>query len=230
MSAEASEERMSPETAGPRGEWSAPREGMGLALSGGGYRAALFGLGSLWRLNELGLLPRLKRITSVSGGSLTAGVVAARWSELTFDGTGCATNFHSVVVQRLRLFCSCTLDWKAILAGLIRFVSAAGVTRRVYEQHLVRTPAGKVATLGDLPAAEAGPDFVFYATGLQTGSSFRFSRDGLYDWKLGRLPAPQASLGTALAASAAFPPLLSPIRLKTHAAHWLYAPEGPRLP
>ena len=31
----------------------------GLALSGGGYRAALFHLGSLWRLNELSWLKRL---------------------------------------------------------------------------------------------------------------------------------------------------------------------------
>ena len=39
---------------------------LGLALSGGGYRATLFGLGSLWRLNDAGLLGRLDRITSVS--------------------------------------------------------------------------------------------------------------------------------------------------------------------
>ena len=35
-------------------------------------RAALFHLGSLWRLNELGWLKRLAEITSVSGGSITA--------------------------------------------------------------------------------------------------------------------------------------------------------------
>jgi len=32
------------------------RDGLGLCLSGGGYRAALFHLGGLRRLNELGLL------------------------------------------------------------------------------------------------------------------------------------------------------------------------------
>ncbi len=31
-----------------------PRPGMGLCLSGGGYRAMLFHLGAIWRLNELG--------------------------------------------------------------------------------------------------------------------------------------------------------------------------------
>ena len=43
-------------------------EGLALCLSGGGYRAMLFHLGTLWRLNELGYLPKLDRISSVSGG------------------------------------------------------------------------------------------------------------------------------------------------------------------
>ena len=33
-----------------------PRPGIGLCLSGGGYRAMLFHVGAIWRLNELGLL------------------------------------------------------------------------------------------------------------------------------------------------------------------------------
>ncbi len=35
----------------------------GLALSGGGYRATLFALGSLRRLNKLGMLKTLSKIT-----------------------------------------------------------------------------------------------------------------------------------------------------------------------
>ena len=50
-----------------------------LCLSGGGYRAMLFHVGALWRLNEAGYLPRLDRISSVSGGSITAGVLGATW-------------------------------------------------------------------------------------------------------------------------------------------------------
>jgi hypothetical protein len=45
-------------------------EGIALCLSGGGYRAMLFHLGGLWRLNELGHLPKLARVSSVSGGSV----------------------------------------------------------------------------------------------------------------------------------------------------------------
>jgi hypothetical protein len=48
----------------------AERDGIGLCLSGGGYRAALFHLGALRRLNEFGMLARLRTISSVSGGSI----------------------------------------------------------------------------------------------------------------------------------------------------------------
>jgi NTE family protein len=49
-----------------------PSDSLALCLSGGGYRAMVFHLGALIRLNELGLLPRLKRVSSVSGGSITS--------------------------------------------------------------------------------------------------------------------------------------------------------------
>src|ERR687896_176823 len=52
------------------------RQGIGLCLSGGGFRATLFHLGALRRLNELGVLHRIKTISSVSGGSLMALVLA----------------------------------------------------------------------------------------------------------------------------------------------------------
>src|SRR5581483_8867572 len=63
-----------------------PNPGIGLCLSGGGYRAMLFHLGTLWRLNEAGILPKLTRISSVSGGSITSGVLGAYWNQLAFDG------------------------------------------------------------------------------------------------------------------------------------------------
>jgi hypothetical protein len=49
-----------------------PAEGVALCLSGGGYRAMLFHLGALWRLNEAGVLKAIRRISSVSGGSVVA--------------------------------------------------------------------------------------------------------------------------------------------------------------
>src|SRR4051812_17346625 len=87
---------------------------VGLALSGGGFRATLFHLGALWRLNELGWLRRLDIITSVSGGSIINGVLATRWSTLTWnslpDGTQTATNFATQIAAPIRDFCTRSID------------------------------------------------------------------------------------------------------------------------
>ena len=56
--------------------------GLALCLSGGGYRAMVFHVGALWRLNELGLIPRIARYSSVSGGSITAATLGLNWKKL----------------------------------------------------------------------------------------------------------------------------------------------------
>jgi NTE family protein len=58
-----------------------PEAGIGICLSGGGYRAMLYHVGALWRLNEVGLLTKAARISSVSGGSITAAWLARVWAE-----------------------------------------------------------------------------------------------------------------------------------------------------
>ncbi len=71
---------------GPPNEVQKPPEaGAALCLSGGGYRAMVFHIGVLWRLYEAGLLKSVKRISSVSGGSITAGVLALKWHKLSFN-------------------------------------------------------------------------------------------------------------------------------------------------
>ena len=45
---------------------------IGLALSGGGYRAAAYHIGTLRALHKLNVLDRVDVISSVSGGSITA--------------------------------------------------------------------------------------------------------------------------------------------------------------
>src|SRR3712207_5885376 len=52
------------------------RTGIALCLSGGGFRAALFHLGALRRLNELGILSQIDTITCVSGGSIVGAHLA----------------------------------------------------------------------------------------------------------------------------------------------------------
>ena len=64
-----------------------------LCLSGGGYRAMLFHLGALLRLNEFGYLPKINRFSSVSGGSIMAAWLGLVWNKLKFDQNGVANNF-----------------------------------------------------------------------------------------------------------------------------------------
>jgi NTE family protein len=190
--------------------------GIGLALSGGGYRATLYNLGSLWRLNDAGLLKKLTRITSVSGGSITSGALAVAWKTLDFDAAGRARNFPGAVAAPLRAFCKQGVDVSAGLEGLVSLMDDISdrVAKR-YRENLVGD-----ATLQDLPADDEGPRFVFYATSLQTGSSVRLSRPYIADYRIGRIPDPRLPLALTVAASSAFPPVLSPVVLKFDADAW----------
>lgn len=197
---------------------------IGLALSGGGFRASLFGLGSLWRLNEAALLGRLDRIASVSGGSILAGLLAHRWRQLDFvDGQ--ATNFKSEIADPLRSLCAKTIDVSSGLKGVLNpFKTAGEYLADCYDKHLFRG-----ASTRDMPdpARPGEPRFVLYATNMQTGRSFRFRQDMLADWKLGIARGVSVPLSQAVAASSAFPPVFSPIVLNTDPAKWT---EGENIP
>lgn len=190
---------------------------VGLALSGGGFRATLFGLGSLWRLNEAGLLGRLDRVTSVSGGSILAGILAHRWRELNFED-GRASNFEQVVAQRVRRFCSQTIDISTALLGhFIPFKTSGEFLAERYAKDLF----GKTLLRAlPVPKSEAAPTFIFYATNMQTGRSFRFRQDYIADYYLGMSHSTDVLLADAVAASSAFPPIFSPVILKTDPGAW----------
>lgn len=71
-----------------------------------------------------------------------------------------------------------------------------------------------------LAALPASPVFVFNATNLGSGKLVRFTRDGVADWRVGRAREPGLHLAAAVAASAAFPPFLSPYLLNLRGAEW----------
>src|SRR5271156_5676373 len=52
---------------------------IGLALSGGGFRASLYHLGLVRFLRDGGILPQVTHITSVSGGSILAAHLVLNW-------------------------------------------------------------------------------------------------------------------------------------------------------
>ena len=178
----------------------------GLALSGGGFRATLFHLGAIWRLNEMGLLPEIARVSSVSGGSILAGLLAIRWSTLSFH-EGIAVNFGSEIVNPIWRFCSQNIDRTAVLFGLV-----AG-TRKL-EQSYQRYLVGKSELL-DLPNC---PDFVFNAAHIETGRNCTLSKMGLHTWRLGDIEIPNLSLAKAIAASSACPPAFPAVILDLDAS------------
>src|ERR1700760_495874 len=84
------------------------QSGVALALSGGGYRAMMFHVGALYRLNETGLLGKLTRISSVSGGSITAGYLGLMWNKLQF-ANGTAAKFD-LFVDGMRTMADTNVD------------------------------------------------------------------------------------------------------------------------
>jgi NTE family protein len=192
------------------------KPGVGLALSGGGFRAMLFHIGSLWRLNDLGILRQIAEVTSVSGGSITAGWLGRAWGRLRFDEYGSAENFPEVVVQPLRALSSRTIDVGTILSGILSpFHHPGEILVNRYKKLLFGE-----ATLQDLPKKGEGPRFTIYATNLQTGASVRFAQPYLAEYHLGEILEPNVLLARAVAASSAFPPPLCPVLVTLDPDRW----------
>jgi NTE family protein len=199
-----------------------PKPGMALCLSGGGYRAMLFHLGALWRLNEFGLLRGLVRVSSVSGGSITAGILGLEWKRLQFDGNNTAANLEDLVINPIRRLADVTIDQGSIIKGiLLPRTSIADEIADAYRQHLFGN-----ATLQDLPSDDEGPRFVINATNVQTNVLWRSSKPFMGDYRVGLIRNPRLDLAVAVAASSAFPPFLSPVVLKLSPADFDPSTKG----
>jgi NTE family protein len=197
--------------------------GIGIALSGGGYRAMLFHAGALVRMNELGLLARTQRIASVSGGSIIAGHLALSWTALgAADGNHVFANFKGVVVDPVLAFSRHSIDVVDALTGLLPWTSASDQVVQSYDKYLF----GK-KTLQQLPDT---PRFVFCATNLQTGVLWRFSKPYAGDYVVGRIDKPATLVSQAVAASSAFPPVLSPCVLQFSAGSFTNWPGTQVIP
>lgn len=186
-----------------------------LALSGGGFRAALYHCGALIRLNELGYLAKFTRISSVSGGAITGGMLATAWKRLTFQN-GVATNLQAEVIDPLRAFCRRSIDTTSVGFGaLLPGKTIGDVLADSYDDMF------RGITLQDLPDS---PQFIFDATNLQTGRLVRLQKIRLADYTIGIVPNPKVRLAVAVAASSAFPPVLSPVEINVDPQSWVNAP------
>ena len=198
-----------------------PEYGPALCLSGGGYRATLFHLGALRRLNELGVLPGLDAITSVSGGSITNGVLATRWSSLTPGPNGTFTNFNEMVCRPVEEFCSKDLRTPLLIGPRLDFANLGLLIRNYFS-----VPANYLADayqpllrqrLCDLPEPGMNvPRFVFCATNVKTGACWHFHcgpQGRMGDFYVGYCDVGQVRVSDAVAASSAFPPGFSALKL-----------------
>ena len=189
------------------------RKGVALCLSGGGYRASLFHLGALRRLNELGVLSKVDTITSVSGASIMlaqlASHLAARPDAWPEPGRPLAT-WDEGVAKPLRAFTRTNIRTRSVLS---RLLPTNWFNRMASADALAARYAGGPAP-GKLADVPRRPRFVFCATDVQFRGQWVFDtgarRMGGEAPGYGAIPD-EWTLGRAVAASSSVPGVFGPI-------------------
>ncbi|WP_162820747.1 patatin-like phospholipase family protein [Microvirga calopogonii] len=193
---------------------------IGLALSGGGFRATLYHLGLVRFLHDAGILPHVSIITAVSGGSIIAAHLGLNWSRYN----GSAREFDAAASELLaftrldvrnrilrRYPLALPIRGARRLAGLSdRKLTRPGLLEQHYEKYLYGD-----TSLFQLPES---PSLHLLATNLSEGSLCSFNRDGLWIIRRGekqalridRIPIGLATVPMAVAASSAFPGFFPP--------------------
>jgi NTE family protein len=182
------------------------KSGAALCLSGWSYRAVLFHVGAIWRLNEAGLLPKIERITSVDSSSIVAAFLTYKWSSLAFNGEGVAHNLDREVVEPLRRFAS-RYALYSFWRDTFSFFFPGFVN--IHLPKALRAELFGSATLQDLPD---NPCLMIGATNVQSTARWIFSKSSMGDGFVGAALTPLVSLADAVAASAAI--VLVPMRLQ----------------
>jgi len=188
------------------------RKGVALCLSGGGFRAALFHLGALRRLNELGILSLIDMISSVSGGSIIAAHLASRLQPWP-NRTAAFPNWDENVAAPFRQFTSRNIRTPAILKRLLPWNwlrSSTGVRALATEyEHSLARKGEQPLRLAELPER---PLFIFCATDMAFGVNWIFTRNEVGDYQAGYAQTPNDwTVGRAVAASSCFPPVFNPL-------------------
>ncbi|MEU1224127.1 patatin-like phospholipase family protein [Streptomyces microflavus] len=190
---------------------------LGLALSGGGSRAAAFHLGCLRALHDRDLLDHIRVVSGISGGSL----LAALWAYGPKEFTDFDARTTDLLRSGLQLDIARQAFKPSAAARNLTAAARAG-TRQLFTrttQVTVARPANRTDALAAVLAHKAfgtstladvthpGLDVVLTATDLATTNAVRFgsSRSGCS--RYGTITEP-VHVATAVAASAAYPALL----------------------
>jgi NTE family protein len=184
-----------------------------MALSGGGFRATVFHLGMLARFAQDHLLEEVNFLSTVSGGSLCAGLVfklnGYQWPAST-------TYLQQVEPEARRLLTTIDLQKAVMIRAATTFWAVLG-TRADDLSALMQRLWGIDIPLKQLPAA---PRWMINATCYESGKNFRFERFRMGDYRLGYTYDTDLPLTDAMAASAGFPGLIGPLELKTAPHNW----------
>ncbi|MGZ2484847.1 NTE family protein [Rhizobium pisi] len=194
----------------------ASRQRLGLALSGGGVRAAVFHLGVLRHLARQGRLEDVAQISTVSGGSLIVGAIFSH-ADLKWPSS---KQFLDEVYPALRekltagdLFSLTALGWGGILRENIRIL----LRRAEILPKLLAARWGVRGSVKDLPDT---PEWHINTTCYETGKNWRFSKKMMGDWQFGRHFSPDVPIAKAIAASAAVPYAIGVLRLDLPEHGW----------
>jgi predicted acylesterase/phospholipase RssA len=196
---------------------------IGLALSGGGFRATLFHLGLVRFLHDAGILSNVSHITSVSGGSIIAAHLCLNWERYN----GSTNDFEAAALELLdfiRLDIRNRILRRYPLAFPLRVVRRlAGQSNRkltrtgLLEYHYEKYLYGDTS-LFQLPEY---PSLHLLATNLSEGHLCSFNRDGLWairrekrhTIRIDQIQMGLATVPMAVAASSAFPGFFPPFVL-----------------
>ena len=181
-----------------------------LAISGGGMRAAALGYGVLEELRRTEvmvnnvkrrLLDEVDVISAVSGGTLPATYYSLRGEKTfeEFEERVLSRNLERELAKRIILN---PINWFRLPS---RTFGKSDLFAELYDETVFNH-----ATFGVLQRAN-GPFVIINGTDVTTGARFNFTQDQ-FDAICGDLS--QVTLGRAIAASTALPPLLTPITLE----------------
>lgn len=200
-------------------------ERIGLALSGGGFRATLFHLGVARFLFESDLLRQVKLVSAVSGGSIFAAHLILNWERYTgskedFEAVArevlnfVKTDIRGRVFRRWLLGCFTVLPRFAIPKD--GRWSLVNLLQRQYAGLFRSAATNREATIGDL-RRDGRPAVRFNCTSLSAGDPCYFDQAGFGWYKDCVIEKPIEALGLpvayAVAASSAFPPLFPPVEI-----------------
>jgi NTE family protein len=163
------------------------RTGTALCLSGGGFRAALFHLGAVRRLYELGILDQVDTIVSVSGGTMLAAFLADRCSTWYHRDLGPA-DWEAQIAAPFRAFTSQSLNAIPFLIGWLPWNWWNNAGLEAFSRACQRHGLTKQTTL-TLPER---PLFRFEASNLVNGAPRIFEKSG-------ELPPQEITLAVAVA-------------------------------